>query len=357
MPEIKLAFWNVGNLFDTTASPLATDLEFTPEQGWTPQAYDAKIKALAGVIRQLHDGVGPDLLGLCEIENEAVLKDLLREIGRDDYQIAHLDSPDLRGIDTTLVYSSRIFRKPPKSAMRGHVVNLRYATRDIFEVRLQLKGGGSTPELIVLVNHWPSRKNGQYETEPLRITAAEHAGRLVDGHLKHSRAEFLAADPPFTLDQLKQRWNRNVLLMGDFNDEPYSRSMLDYLQASKDLDHVEEEVKGTAGGKPPTARAYLGRSAHLFNPMWRLLATPDVGTHYYSAATNSMNLLDQFVLSRGLVYGLQGLKFDSNSVAIFNQPPMASPSGRPVNFDRKTLKGVSDHFPITAKIEVLPAAS
>jgi len=75
--------------------------------------------------------------------------------------------------------------------MRGHVVNLRYATRDIFEVRLRLKGSGTTPELSVLVNHWPSRKNGQYETEPLRINAAEHAGRVVDGYLKYSRAEFL----------------------------------------------------------------------------------------------------------------------------------------------------------------------
>jgi hypothetical protein len=35
MSEIKIAFWNVGNLFDKTASELATDLEFTPEFGWT----------------------------------------------------------------------------------------------------------------------------------------------------------------------------------------------------------------------------------------------------------------------------------------------------------------------------------
>ena len=162
---------------DTTASPLATDLEFTPEQGWTPEAFDAKVKALAGVIKLLHGGTGPDLLGLCEIENEDVLKTLLKEIGREDYQIAHLDSPDLRGIDTTLVYSDKIFRKPAKSDMRGHTVHLRYATRDIFEVRLRLKGSGTTPELSV----------------------------LVDSYLKYSRAEFLAANPPFTLDQLKQR--------------------------------------------------------------------------------------------------------------------------------------------------------
>ncbi len=54
---------------------------------------------------------------------------------------------------------------------------------------------------------------------------------------------------------------------------------------------------------------------------------------------------DQFVISRGLVHGSHSLKFNRDSVAIFNHPPMVSLYGRPVNFDRQTLKGVSDHFP------------
>jgi hypothetical protein len=353
MREIKIAFWNVGNLFDTTASELATDLEFTPEHGWTQQAYDTKVANLAAVLNALHGGAGPDLLGLCEVENVHVVKDLIKAMGRTDLQVAHIDSKDIRGIDCTLVYSDKLFRKPAKSDMEGHTVHLRYATRDIFEVRLKLKGSGTTPELIVLVNHWPSRKNGQYETEPLRLTAAEHTGRLVDSYLKYSKQEFMTANPPLTLDQLNVRWNRNVLLMGDFNDEPYSRSMLDYLQASKDLDHVEELVKGSAGGRPPSVERYLKVSAHLFNPMWALLAVPDRGTHYFSSATNSMNLLDQFILTRGLVYGTQRLKFDPASVAIFSQAPAADARGRPRNFDREKLTGVSDHLPITARIQVL----
>ncbi len=353
MPEIKIAFWNVGNLFDTTASELATDLEFTPEQGWTPAAYDAKVKNLAAVINALHGGTGPDLLGLCEVENESVIRDLIKATGRTDLQIAHIDSEDLRGIDCTLLYSDKLFRKPAKSEMKGHTVHLRYATRDVFEVRLRLKGSGTPPELIVLVNHWPSRKNGQYETEPLRITAAEHTGRLVDAYLKYSKQEYLTTKPPFTLDQLKARWNRNVLLMGDFNDEPWSRSILDYLQASKDLDHVEEDMKGAAGGKPPTAENYLKRSAYLFNAMWPQTAIPDRGTHFFSGATNSMNLLDQFIITRGLVYGVQGLKFEPASVAIFDKAPAADARGRPANFDREKLTGSSDHLPITARITVL----
>lgn len=353
MPEIKTAFWNVGNLFDTTASELATDLEFTPADGWTQQVYEAKVKNLAAVLNALHGGTGPDLLGLCEVENVNVVNDLIKAMGRNDLQVAHIDSPDIRGIDCTLVYSDKLFRKPAKSEMQGHTVHTRYATRDVFEVRLKLKGTGNTPELIVLVNHWPSRKNGQYETEPLRITAAEHTGRLVDSYLKYTKKEFQDAKPAFTLEKLRERWNRNVLLMGDFNDEPYSRSILDYLQASKDLDHVEEELKGAAGGKPPTLESYLKRSAYLYNAMWPQLATPDRGTHFFSQATNSMNLLDQFMVTRGLYFGLQGLKLDPASVTIFNQPPAADAKGRPFNFDREKMTGASDHLPITAKITVL----
>ena len=353
MPEIKTAFWNVGNLFDTTASELATDLEFTPADGWTQQVYEAKVKNLAVVLNALHGGTGPDLLGLCEVENVNVVNDLIKAMGRNDLQAAHIDSPDIRGIDCTLVYSDKLFRKPAKSEMQGHTVHTRYATRDVFEVRLKLKGSGNTPELIVLVNHWPSRKNGQYETEPLRITAAEHTGRLVDSYLKYTKKEFQDAKPAFTLEKLRERWNRNVLLMGDFNDEPYSRSILDYLQASKDLDHVEEELKGAAGGKPPTLESYLKRSAYLYNAMWPQLATPDRGTHFFSQATNSMNLLDQFMVTRGLYFGLQGLKLDPASVTIFNQPPAADAKGRPFNFDREKMTGASDHLPITAKITVL----
>jgi hypothetical protein len=47
------------------------------------------------------------------------------------------------------------------------------------------------------------------------------------------------------------------------------------------------------------------------------------------------------------------VKFDPASVAIFAQAPAADARGRPKNFDRERLIGVSDHLPITARIQVL----
>ncbi|HEY2989329.1 MAG TPA: endonuclease/exonuclease/phosphatase family protein [Candidatus Binatia bacterium] len=352
MPDIKVASWNVENLFDTTASEIAADLEFTPANGWTEAAYAAKVKNLADIIKQMHGGQGPDLLGLCEVENKKVVQDLIDAIGRPDYRVAHVDSPDIRGIDATLVYSNQVFKDPLPSDMKGHLVHMRYPTRDIFQVRLEVKTNGA--ELNVFVNHWPSRKQGQYESEPLRINVAEHCGRLIDETLRFGRADFLALpDTTASLTQLNARWNRNVLVMGDLNDEPFSRSVLNYLLGSKDLDHVEEELKPGTGKKIPEAKIYLGTKAYLFNCMWPLFGRSDKGTFYFFGATNSMNLLDQFLVSRGLFYGVQGLKIDPNSVAIFTPAVMTTPKGRPRAFDRQTKKGYSDHFPIQAVLQTL----
>jgi hypothetical protein len=99
MTNIKVAFWNVHNLFDTTASPIATDLEFIPEQGWTEEVFAIKVANLATIIKQMHGGAGPDLLALCEVETREVVEERMAQIGRSDYRLALVDSPGIRGID------------------------------------------------------------------------------------------------------------------------------------------------------------------------------------------------------------------------------------------------------------------
>lgn len=352
MTEIKVAFWNVENLFDTTASSIAADLEFTPEQGWTEEVLSIKIANLAKVIKQMHGGSGPDLLGLCEVENKVVLERLMAEIGRADYRLAHVESPDIRGIDCSLIYSTNIFNDPPVDDIQGHIVHFRYPTRDIFQVRLTLKEFGS--ELNVFVNHWPSRRQGQFQSEPQRITVAERCGQLVDDVLKINREAYaLVSDDDDGLRELNARWNRNVLLMGDFNDDPFGRSITDYLLASKDLDKVGEELKSENNRKIPSIKAYLECKPTLFNISWPFLGIPDTGTIYFRGeSANTMNVFDQFIVSHGLQYGKMGLRVRPDSVRIFRTSDM-SPRVmmRPKAFDRKTKKGFSDHFPIEVIID------
>lgn len=351
MAEIKIAFWNLQNLFDTTVSEIAADLEFTPDKGWGQAAFDAKVKNLASVINLMHDGQGPDLLGICEVENHEVAEKLMDKCSRQDYELAHVEAPDIRGIDTSLIFSKNVFELLDEPL--GHIVHLRYPTRDIFEVNLGVRQNNS--KLAVLVNHWPSRWKGLHETEPYRITVASHCGQIVDRILKYPRNEYLdMSDTQNTLEKLNTRWNRNVIVMGDFNDEPFNRSLLDELKASSGEDKLEEPIKKSEDRNTPSPESYLKKQAYLFNCMCRFLGLPDEGTHYYSQSTNTMNILDQFIISRGLYYGLQGLKMKLDSIEVFKPEIMTtSGKGRPKAFDRETNKGFSDHFPIQGAIQTL----
>lgn len=353
--RINVAFWNLQNLFDTDISKLAADLEFTPVNGWDRRAFETKVSNLAEVVRLMFDGQGPDLLGICEIENRRVGEILLKAIGREDYALAHVEHPDIRGIDTSLIYSKSHFEFD-ESKTRGHLVNLRYPTRDIFEVHLKVKANNS--DLVVMVNHWPSRSLGRLETEPFRMTVASHCGRLLDENVKLSRKDYLQLkDDDASLDKLNDAWDRNVLIMGDLNDEPWDRSVLETLGAGFTTDHLEEPIK-FARGCLPSYRSYASKSAWLFNPMWSLMAEPDQGTHYYSRGTQTMTMLDQFMLSRGLFFGLQGLQGKQLTpgipeVGIFRPEIMMTRKGRPREFDLENRSGYSDHFPITTTLNVL----
>lgn len=361
--ELKVAFWNLQNLFDAQLSPIAADLGFTAENGWTEAVVEAKLDHLAQVIRLMHEGSMPDLLGVCEVENKPLMERLINKLDAERYAVAHVESPDIRGIDVSLMYNKQLFHLDPEMPPRAVKVTNRFPTRDIFEVPLRLND--TDTELIVYVNHWPSRSMGRYESEPLRMTVANHLGKLIDDKLKVDRVAYLSMpDTDETLQLLNRYWNRNVLVMGDFNDEPFDRSILDYLKASNGTDHLEEAIKadrysGNDRENTPMPQSYFEEQAYLFNCMWPFLAQPDIGTLYYSGSTNTMNLLDQFMVSRGLYYGEQGLKFDCASVEIFRPDIMSSAQKkRPVRFDFdkngvKPPKGYSDHFPITGRIEVL----
>ena len=80
MPNHFVAFWNLENLFAPEGHPsrepwiaqrLASDLN-----GWTQALFDAKIDQLSSIISQMNGGQGPDILGVCEVENEFVLQHL-----------------------------------------------------------------------------------------------------------------------------------------------------------------------------------------------------------------------------------------------------------------------------------------
>ena len=110
----RVMSWNVENLFDTHHDTLKNDNEFLPDaiRHWNYTKYKKKLADIARVITAVGEWNPPALVGLCEVENDSVLRDLtqrspLKEL---NYRYVMTNSPDLRGIDVALLYQRDLFK-------------------------------------------------------------------------------------------------------------------------------------------------------------------------------------------------------------------------------------------------------
>lgn len=314
MKNHSIAWWNLENLFDVEDSPARTDklnrALRSELKGWTEPVLAKKVANLASVISRLNNGLGPDLLGVCEVENRPVLQrlvDALAPLGR-QYLVAHHDTSDSRGIDVAFVYDSAKFLAEKTFS---HAIQKRTATRDLFQVNFRTTDGR---RFVAIGNHWPARTTGVYESEPYRIVAGETLAYFCD-----RIEEVLGDDTP-------------IVVMGDFNDEPSSRSL---------TEHALSERNRT--------KVLHANTPRLFNLMWPLMAE-GTGTHYYN---NDPAILDQFLVSGGMLKKKTKLNVIEDSARI-EQPPEMTSGGRypsPIRYGRPSkgvnTSGCSDHFPIT----------
>lgn len=210
--EISIGFYNVENLFDTHDDPDKDDDEFLPsaERQWTDERYADKIVKLSTVISKLGNSL-PAIVGLCEVENKAVIEDLTKAnaLKKGKYAVVHYESPDMRGIDVGLMYRKDKFKVIYSKPIAVPLPKPERPTRDILYVKGKVTKG---PELHVFVNHWPSRWGGAEESEFKRIAAARTLKANIDS--------ILGTDP----DAL-------IISMGDFNDYPYNKSITEVLGA------------------------------------------------------------------------------------------------------------------------------
>ena len=135
---IFVAFWNLQNLFDTVDDPAIEDEEFLPgsEIEWTEDRLDKKMYNLARTIRMMNNSRGPDILGICEAENEIVLTKMVNQYLSDlSYEVAYIESPDNRGIDNGLIFKRDKFKLLSTQADTVHLAD-GWPTRLIFGVNL-----------------------------------------------------------------------------------------------------------------------------------------------------------------------------------------------------------------------------
>lgn len=326
--SLSFAFWNLENLFDTEDDPRNPgDDEYLPEKEWTPERYERKVDHLARMIAKLD----VDLLGVCEVENRRVLEDLVRHpaLAEHGYAIAHLDAGDKRGIDLGLLHRAPFSIAEQERAIHVWKVDLGKddngkevpPTRGILEVRLVAED----EPLTVLVNHWPSRSGGREKSAPHRQAAAETVRRIVTARLDAARDQGREGD---------------ILLLGDFNDDPHDPSLVEHLGAVRGKQALEGD---------------RGRT-RLFNPSWSVLATPDRGTLYYRAG---WNVFDQAIVSRGMLDEV-GFSFVEGSFEVVDRAELRNDSHvhRPPHWFRRYgggwSEGYSDHFAVRGSLRLHP---
>ncbi len=185
-----VAWWNVENLFDTRDDPATNDDEFTPEgeRRWTRRRLANKVN---GIYKTLAMMDLPDVVGLGEVENKFVLRELCQgtPLSRVPYRYVHYDSPDRRGIDVALIYRTDRFTVTASRPVNVSDSNENYFTRDILVVEGVTTDGDS---LCLLVNHWPSKRGGE-EANAHRLRIADTLRRLmVELHDRHPSAAVIA---------------------------------------------------------------------------------------------------------------------------------------------------------------------
>jgi endonuclease/exonuclease/phosphatase family metal-dependent hydrolase len=334
-----VAFYNLENATDTINDPHTDDDEFTPQgdMRWNTERYQRKMSNLGRVLRALNGdtagtqttvaglstGRDPNreatplaLLGLCEVENQEVIREMLQAAGlAGSHGFVHFNSRYHRGVDVALVYDARMFtvlEAVPHPVIPNPAEPEKYS-RDVLEVRLQVRG--KRDQLTVLVNHWPSRRNDEEQ----RLRTARQVRGIVDS-LQQAQPE------------------ASIVLMGDLNDEPANRSVREVLKA-----------RSSREGLRPT---------DLYNAFAALDSTGD-GTHKHF---EEWNLLDQIILSGNLVPepgGTDpacGLVFSVGSAQIFRPDFMQDTHPRFRGNPRRTfagdnyLGGYSDHFPVRIRM-------
>ena len=226
--QMLVMFWNLENFFDWTDQGTGeSDAEFSSagKRHWTRKRFYSKCDAIAKTIFHIGDLYGnlPDVMGFAEIENRGVLEKLcsstlLRKCG---YRIVHFDSSDRRGIDVALLYRTTCYNHLSTSLRAPETDGKKLQTRDMLHVSLK---DLQTDEIYdYIVCHHPSKFGGEESSIPKRLAAMTALKEMCDS-----------------------LGNRNIIVMGDFNDVPSAAQfdMLDNILVNKS-DSLHAAGRGT----------------------------------------------------------------------------------------------------------------
>jgi endonuclease/exonuclease/phosphatase family metal-dependent hydrolase len=294
--------WNVENFYDDVDDPRFADAE----EDWFgrhPEIVQEKVRLLADSLARQNAGQGPDIIAMVEVESRRsveLLRDALNNRLSPDRQytgIAFQENHTGRHNAPAILTRLRIDDRKTRS----------FGIRRILEVHL----GDDDAPLIILISHWTSRLRG--DTVSKRDAYAD---------VLYERVEELCLRNPAA----------DVLLSGDFNDEPDDPSLRDHLHTTADSTWVRP-----------------GANPVLLDLMGQHDASRD-GTYF---ASGRWEILDHIVVSAGLL-DPAGWHVVADSLEVVHPIGLrAGKSRRPQRFgsaNNPNPRGPSDHFAVSVTV-------
>ena len=309
-----LAFYNLENLFDTINNTAKND-EASPMmelKGNKSKVYWDKIDKLGSVLSKIGEKKAknsPAIIGVVEVENDTVLKDLVKGKFLKDkrYSIIHYDSPDKRGIDVGLLYQERYFKTVSHKSYELLIYDNegeRIYTRD----QLLVSGYLDDEMIHIIVNHWPSKRGGT-RSIPFRQKAAALNVKIME--------EIRVNEP-----------NAKIITMGDFNDDPIESSFKKILKTKMKKEDVKEN--------------------DIYNP-FESMYRKGFNTAGYR---DNINLFDQILISSQLLTTSKDFStYKMLKAGIYNPKYLISSKGRYKGYPFRSFSwgtytgGYSDHYP------------
>ena len=332
---LRIAFYNMENFFDCLHDSAKDDHDFTPQgiKGWGNAKYANKRNRLFKVIAALDAECPLAAIGLAEVENARVLRELCRgtPLRYKNFDFVHFESPDPRGIDVALLYRKDLLSIdtsypvpliiPPDSVAR---------TRDMLYVRAFVEASPVPPDsgmsgnrlskdssgtgtgkhpcanrkktcLHLFVCHFPSKYGGATETDHKRAAAAR---------LLRQRMDSLSCKDSSAI----------ILAMGDLNT------------------HALDSVLAPLRSQP-----YLNLMA---SPTWRpRFARYRIGSHKFR---EEWSTIDHIILPRRIlpwIRGKQAFVFARGFLLQSDERYMGIKPFRSF-YGARHLGGYSDHLPV-----------
>lgn len=306
--SVVLMFYNCENLFDTINDHNKDDEEFLHggTRGWNYSKYLRKLNAMAKVILSAGTWEPPALIGLCEVENEGVIIDLLRltPLRNFNYDFIYAESDDRRGIDICLLYRIDIASETASRSITPSIPigDSLFLSRPVLYSKMNIYN----QTLHLFINHWPSRRGGVLNGQPLRLALTQRIVELSDS-IRQNEVETAA-----------------IVIAGDMNCNP------------GDIEISSIEKAGFINLASPAAAE--GKGTYRYRGIW--------------------NMFDQILVSEAMVKGessvmASGFSIHSPEILFINDSAWPGKKPFPTYDNYRYAGGFSDHLPVLVTITFL----